>query len=112
MTPLRAALIYTVLPDAQTARDIAKILLEERLVACANILGPIESVFLWNGKLDTSEEVGVLFKTASDQIEPAVTRMHALHPYETPAIVASACDAAHDATLQWLLEQTRGKSSS
>ncbi|NQX94901.1 MAG: divalent cation tolerance protein CutA, partial [Erythrobacter sp.] len=47
MSEVRAALIYTPLPDAKTARSIAGILLEENLIACANILGPVESVFRW-----------------------------------------------------------------
>ena len=102
----RAALIYTPLPDAQIAREIAGILLDEGLIACANILGEIESVFIWNGKTESATEAAVLLKTSATTIEAAVTRLGALHPYETPAIVASVCDAAHPDTLQWLAEQT------
>ena len=108
MSGPRAAVIYTPLPDAETARDIARTLLEENLVACANILSEMESVFRWEGHIDTSKEVAVLFKTTSDAIDPAVSRLGALHPYSTPVIVASFCDAAYPDTLEWLIEQTRG----
>ena len=107
MAEQQAALIYTPLPDLDTAREIAGILLDERLIACANILGPIESVFIWNGQRDSATETAVLFKTTCDQIETAVTRLAALHPYKTPAIVANVCDAAHPDTLTWLAKQTR-----
>lgn len=107
MTELRAALIYTPLPDADCARAIAGVLLEEGLIACANILGPIESLFIWNGQPDTARETAVLLKTTQGQLDRAITRLGALHPYETPAIVGSVCDAAHPATLAWLAEQTR-----
>jgi len=105
----QAALIYTPLPDAETARDIAGTLLNEGLIACANILGPIESVFLWNGNREAATESAVLFKTTVDRLDEAVSRLGALHPYETPAIVANVCDASHPDTLTWLAEQTRRK---
>ena len=107
MSEVRAALIYTPLPDAQTARSIAGILLEENLIACANILGPVESVFRWKGKQESATETGVLFKTTAQRLERAVSRLAALHPYETPAIIANVCGAAHPDTLEWLADQTR-----
>ena len=108
MSEPRAALIYTSLPDAITAREIATVLLEEQLIACANILGEVEAVFRWEGRVDTSREVAVLFKTTSENIDPAVWRLGALHPYATPAIVATICDAAYPDTLEWLTSQTQG----
>ena len=104
----RAALIYTPLPDAETARGIARILLEENLIACANILGEVESVFRWVGRVESAKEVTVIFKTTSEAIDPAVARLGALHPYSTPAIVGTICDNAHPDTLEWLVEQIEG----
>jgi periplasmic divalent cation tolerance protein len=106
VSDIKAALIYTPLPDAQTARSIAETLLEEGLIACANIVGPVESVFMWRGQCESASETAVLFKTTSAQMDRAVNRLAALHPYETPAIVANLCDAAHPDTLGWLAEQT------
>ncbi|MEO1730723.1 MAG: divalent-cation tolerance protein CutA [Pseudomonadota bacterium] len=107
----RAALIYTTLPDTKTAREIAASLLDEGLIACANILGEVESVFLWNDKVESASEAAVLFKTTAATIQAAVSRLGALHPYETPAIVANVCDAAHPDTLQWLAEQVLQKTN-
>lgn len=108
VTDTRAALIYTPLPDAETARDVAGKLLDEGLIACANILGPIESIFIWNGAKDQSVEVGVLFKTTQTKMDLAIGRLRELHPYETPAIVGSVCDTAHPDTIAWLAEQVGG----
>lgn len=107
MTQARAALIYAPMPDAETARSVAGVLLEEGLIACANILGPMESLFVWNGKQESAQEVAVLFKTTADRMDQSVSRLGALHPYETPAIVANVCSAAHPDTLAWLEEQVR-----
>ena len=101
-----AALIYAPFPVAETARTIASTLLDEGLIACANILGPIESVYVWQGRVESAQESAALFKTTAAQVERAVRRLGALHPYETPAIVATVCDAAHSGTREWLAEQT------
>lgn len=106
MTEARAALIYTSLSDVQTARTIAGLLLDEKLIACANILGSVESVFIWKGNRESSQETAVLFKTTQDRLDTAIARLGALHPYETPAIVGMLCEAAHPDTLFWLAQQT------
>ena len=106
MNETRAALIYAPLPDRETAREIAGTLLKERLIACANILPTVESVYVWKGRIESANETAVLFKTTAAKLDEAVERLAALHPYETPAIIGSVCDAAHTGTLDWLSEQT------
>ncbi|MEM7701367.1 MAG: divalent-cation tolerance protein CutA [Pseudomonadota bacterium] len=106
MTKPQAALIYSPLPDAETARAIAGTLLDEGLIVCANVLGAVESVYLWKGRRESATECGVLFKTTAGKMEQAVNRLGALHPYEVPAIIANVCDTAHKDTLTWLSEQT------
>lgn len=99
---MTAALIWCPFPDRETARRIAGQLLADGLVACANIMAEMESLFIWEGKADSAAEVGVLFKTSADRLEPAIDRLGALHPYDTPAIMGWQCDAAHPLTQQWL----------
>ncbi len=97
-----AALVWCPFPDAETARAAAGALLDESLIACANILGSIESHFIWQGARASGSEVGVLFKTTGERLEDVVERLGELHPYETPAIIGWMEDAAHPATLAWL----------
>ena len=106
MIETQAALIYTTLPDAPSAREIAGTLLDERLIACANIFPPIESVFAWEGKRESGNETALLLKTTRERLDQAVGRLGALHPYATPVIVGSVCGTAHPDTLAWLAEQT------
>ena len=104
MSDTVAALAWCPFPDREGARKLAGILLEERLIACANILPRIESVFEWEGEVSGCQEVAVLFKTTAELLEPLVVRLGECHPYDTPAIVAWSCDTAHALTLDWLQE--------
>lgn len=97
-----AALVWCPFPDADSARAAVDVLLDERLIACANILGSIESRFVWEGARATGAETAVLFKTIEDCLPLVMERLGALHPYDTPAIVGWTCDAAHPASLAWL----------
>lgn len=100
----QAALVWCPFPDADSARAAAATLLDERLIACANIMGAIESHFVWEGARATGSEVGVLFKTTAAQLDTAIERLGELHPYDTPAVIGWHADAAHPATLGWLGE--------
>ena len=97
-----AALVWCPFPDADSARTAAATLLDEQLIACANILGAIESHFVWDGARASGSEVAVLFKTTSERLADVVERLGELHPYDTPAIIGWHADAAHPATLGWL----------
>ncbi len=99
---LAAALTWCPFPDEETARAVAAQLLSEKLIACANILPAIESIFEWDGVPSTAKEVAVLFKTTSDLLDKLTVRLGELHPYDTPAIAGWRCDSAHPATLTWL----------
>ncbi len=102
-----AALIWCPFPDRETARAIAGQLLGEGLIGCANIIGTIESLFVWQGERDSAVETGVLFKTSADRLDAAVERLGKLHPYDTPAILGWRADAALPATLRWLGSATQ-----
>ena len=100
-----AALVWCPFPDNDSARAVAGQLLDEQLIACANILGAIESHFVWEGARATGTETAVLFKTTSECLAALVARLGELHPYDTPAIIGWRCDAAHPATMAWLTAQ-------
>jgi len=107
MTPEGPALIWCPFPDAATAAATAKALLDERLIACANILPAMLSLFEWNGEREEANEAGCLFKTDAALLERAMARLAEEHPYEEPAILAWRCDAASAGTSAWLAGLTR-----
>ena len=97
-----AALIWSPFGDEESAARVANALLGEGLIACANILPSIRSLYIWNGERGEDQEVAVLFKTRADRLDAAIARLETLHPYETPAICGWRCDATGDATRRWL----------
>ncbi|MDA7787627.1 divalent-cation tolerance protein CutA [Sphingomonadaceae bacterium] len=102
-----AAMIWCPFPDETIAEAVAGTLVEEKLVACANILGAMKSVFAWEGKLQTSSECGVLFKSSSAGLARAVQRIEELHPYDTPAIMGWNCGGAPARTKDWIADCVR-----
>lgn len=97
-----AALIWCPFPDQDAALRAVHALLDEKLIACGNVLPGMTSVFVWNGTKETGQEVGVLLKTNEVLLEPAVARLAELHPYEEPAVLGWRCDTAAKGTLAWL----------
>ena len=67
----------------ERAEALARALLERRLVACVSLL-PVRSLYRWQGKLETADEVKLLLKTSPEQLEPLHQALHALHSYQTP----------------------------
>ncbi|WP_022683029.1 divalent-cation tolerance protein CutA [Sphingobium bisphenolivorans] len=99
------ALVYTLFGSAEVAERIARQLVEERLAACANILGAATSIYEWNGALEQSAEVPVLLKTTPSRRDALMERLGELHDYDVPAIVALPVDAAHPPFARWVGDQ-------
>ncbi|MFV0645113.1 MAG: divalent-cation tolerance protein CutA [Sphingomonadaceae bacterium] len=97
-----SALIWAPFPDKETAQLVVRSLLEERLIACGNIIQDMQSLFLWDGEIQQSGEVGVLFKTDARLLQRAIDRLEELHPYEVPAIFGWPCSSVGKATQNWL----------
>lgn len=96
------ALVYTLFGSPEAAELVARQLVEERLAACANILGNATSIYEWNGLLETSPEVPVLFKTTPSRRDDLMARIAELHDYEVPAILAFPVEAADAAFAKWV----------
>ena len=94
-------MIYSTVAETDEAKVIARVLVEEKLAACANIFTPHLAVYSWQGKVAESAEVGVIFKSSEGAYERAVERLRQLHPYEVPVIVWWGADAVPE-TLAWL----------
>ncbi|QHD65889.1 divalent cation tolerance protein CutA [Sphingobium yanoikuyae] len=98
-------LVYSLFGSAERARAVTRTLVEERLAACANILGPCTSIYEWQGKVEEGAEVPVLFKTSADRRDALMARIAQLHDYDVPAILALPVDAAHPPFAAWGAEQ-------
>lgn len=97
-----SALIWSPFADEESAATAAGILLDEGLVACANILPPMRSLFVWQGQRGEQRECAAVFKTSATLLDRAVARLAQIHPYDSPAILGWRADAAAPATAAWL----------
>lgn len=98
------SVLLSTFPDEETARRIANTLVEERLVACVNLLPGAMSIYRWEGKVESASEVVAIFKVAESAAAAAMARIKELHPYEVPEIVQIAVKEAHPAYLTWVNE--------
>ena len=92
-------------PDAATARNAVRTLVEERLIACGNLLPGVESIYEWKGTLETSAEVMLVCKTTAHSASAAQIRLRALHPYEVPEILQIPVSAGWPGYLAWVAAQ-------
>ena len=104
-----SALIWSPFADEASAARVAGQLLDERLVACANILPPMRSLYNWQGERGEAAEVGVLFKTDASALDRATARLAELHPYDTPAVLGWRVDTAARPTAEWLWAAVRAE---
>lgn len=104
MKCLRNSYIIIVVTTAsrEEAETIVQRLLEARLIACANIVGPVHSHFRWSGKIEKAEEYLILMKSRRDLFEKLSETMKALHSYEVPEILALPIVEGAKAYLDWL----------
>ncbi len=98
--------VLSTCPVDQATR-LARALLEERLVACVNVVPRVESHYWWEGKISTDAEALLVMKTRPESVEPLVTRLRALHPYEVPEIIALDIVAGNAAYLEWIERETK-----
>ena len=98
--------VYAVFADGDEAGRIARILVEEGLAACANILAPCRSIYRWQGAIEEAQEVPVLFKTTAAGANVLLARIEALHSYDVPAAVVWPIKAALPAYADWVAEET------
>ncbi|MEM3578812.1 MAG: divalent-cation tolerance protein CutA [Candidatus Bathyarchaeia archaeon] len=97
-------IVLTTTSSMEEAEKIAQTLLEERLIACANIFGPLYSLFWWQGKIDKAQEHLVLMKTRKDLFAKVSERVKALHSYQIPEIIVLPITEGSKDYLKWLDE--------
>ena len=97
--------IQITFPSAELALAMATKLVQEKLVACAQVCGTVQSVYIWKSVCETSKETLLLAKTTLSLFERLEAVVRAEHPYECPQIVALPIVAANADYLDWLNEQ-------
>jgi periplasmic divalent cation tolerance protein len=94
--------VYAIFANADEAERIARQMVEERLAACVNILGPCRSIYRWRGAVESADEVPALFKTVDYQAEALMTRIAGLHSYDLPCVVVWPIDKLLGSYADWV----------
>lgn len=94
-------------PDAKSAEAIVRQLLEERLVACGNILPGAVSLYRWKGRIQRDEEVVVILKARADLVSRVLERAPQLHSYEVPELLVHEVDDGSAPYLEWVRQSCR-----
>jgi periplasmic divalent cation tolerance protein len=101
-SPTTARIVLTTAGSLEEARKLGRTLVEERLAACATLAPAVESIYRWKGAIESSNEVLLILKTESRQIDRLEKRLSELHSYETPEFLALPVSAGSEAYLDWL----------
>ncbi len=94
--------IYAVFANAEEAERIGRTMVEERLAACVNIFGPVRSIYRWQDKVETADQVAAIFKTHHWQSDALIERITALHSYDVPCVVSWPIDKVLRAYADWV----------
>lgn len=100
-------IVLVTAPDMKVARKVAKAALTARLAACANLLPGLESHYWWQGKLEQSAEILILFKTTAARLAALEKCVLKNHPYDTPEFVVMKIDGGNERYLEWLAKSSR-----
>jgi uncharacterized protein involved in tolerance to divalent cations len=100
-------MVLCTFPDLPQARQIGTVLVKMQLAACVNLIPGVESIFRWEGKVSTEEEVLAVFKTTTECFEQLERELLVRHPYEVPEVLALPVGAGSEAYLKWVRSETR-----
>jgi len=101
-TASKFAIVFVTAPDIKTARRLARVALQARLIACANLVPKIESHYWWQGKIDSGTEVLLILKTQESKLPALEKFILAEHPYDTPEFLVLPLKAGTRRYLDWL----------
>ena len=97
--------VITTTAEQTDAQRIAALLVDQRLAACTQVSGPLESSYWWNDRIETAREWQVVVKTRGDMYEAVEAAIRAAHPYDAPEVLAIPVVAVSSSYRMWLLAQ-------
>ncbi|MGZ4864312.1 MAG: divalent-cation tolerance protein CutA [Halobacteriota archaeon] len=98
--------IYVTTSNLEEATLIARVIIEEKLGACANI-HPIKSMYRWRGTIEEDDEYALSLKTKTELVDKVIARVKELHSYETPCIISFLIASGWQPYLDWMHEETQ-----
>jgi len=94
--------VYAIFADVDEAERIGRTVVEERLAACVNVLGPIRSIYRWKGTIEQADEVAAIFKTTDGEADALIMRIAGLHSYGVPCVATWPIDKILAPYAEWV----------
>lgn len=107
-TETRIVTLLTTTTSIEEASRIARVLVRERLAACANIIPRISSVYRWDGEVQEEEETMLVIKTTATQLDALEARVVELHSYDVPELLCIPVVAGHQPYITWVNSEVEG----
>lgn len=105
--PAEHLILTTTTDDEAAARELAALAVRAKLGACAQVVGPVTSVYRWEGEVQTDTEWRVEIKTAADRVPELIDLIKAEHSYDVPELIATPIEGGSAEYLAWLMSETR-----
>jgi periplasmic divalent cation tolerance protein len=94
--------VYCIFADSEEAERIGRTVVEERLAACINVMAPCSSLYVWEGTVETANEVPAILKTTSEAADALISRIAGLHSYDVPCIAVWPIDKLLVSYAEWV----------
>ncbi len=104
---MKVNFIYMTAGSREEARKIGKELVTSKLAACVNILDNMNSLYMWQGKVQDDSEIVLIAKTTEDRVPQLVEKVKSLHSYECPCIVSIPVSGGNQTFLDWIAEEVK-----
>ncbi|HUE87310.1 MAG TPA: divalent-cation tolerance protein CutA [Vicinamibacterales bacterium] len=104
---MAAVIVLVTYPTDQDPLPLARTLVDEQLVACVNVLPPMQSVYRWEGKIEQAAEHQLVMKTTHERVKALEARLVDLHPYDVPEVLVLPISGGGEAYLNWLAASVR-----
>lgn len=104
---MSALFVYMTAADAAEAEAIGRMLVERRLAACVNVLGPVRALYWWDGAVQSGDETAFVAKTWSDRLDELAAAVREAHSYDEPCVAALPVTGGSATFLDWIRAETR-----
>ncbi len=102
-----ARIVLTTAATLEEAERLARALVEEQLAACASLVPSVQSIYRWQGAVESATETLLLLKTYAGRVPALEARLHALHSYQTPEFLVLPVESGSRGYLEWLAASMR-----
>ncbi|CAA6664348.1 unnamed protein product [Spirodela intermedia] len=106
-TTVPSIVVYVTVPNKEAGKKLAESIIQERLAACVNIVPGIESVYWWDGKVQTDSEELLIIKTRESLLEALTEHVKSNHEYEVPEVISLPITGGSAKYLEWIKSSTR-----